>query len=109
MFSMAARRLRIVIAGIGASVFGMHRPGIEAIGAEVVAVHDADSTRAARMAESLGCRLATTTRELMDADAELAVILAPHPYHEEIAVAALRSGKHVLTEKPIAVAVAEAD
>jgi predicted dehydrogenase len=109
MFSMAARRLRVVIAGIGANVFAMHRPGIESIGAEVVAVHDVDGARAARRAEGLGCPVAASARELMETDAELAVILAPHPHHEELAVAALRAGKHVLTEKPIAVTVAEAD
>jgi len=36
-------------------------------------------------------------------------IATPHPLHHDMAIAALRAGKHVLTEKPIAVTVQEAD
>jgi predicted dehydrogenase len=35
--------------------------------------------------------------------------MTPHPYHAEIAIAALEAGCHVLCEKPMAVHVGEAD
>jgi predicted dehydrogenase len=101
--------LRVLVAGGGANIFPAHRRGLAAIGATVVGVQDVDQVRANAVAEELGCTLHPTLESLLAGDAELAVILAPHPFHAEIAVAALRAGKHVLVEKPIAVEVAEAD
>lgn len=40
---------------------------------------------------------------------EAVLIATPHPFHEPIALAAIESGLHVLTEKPIAVTVSQAD
>jgi predicted dehydrogenase len=40
---------------------------------------------------------------------DVAVVMTPHPFHAEIAIACLRAGCHVLVEKPMAVQVAEAD
>lgn len=40
---------------------------------------------------------------------EALLIAAPHPFHAPIALYAIERGLHVLTEKPIAVTVAEAD
>jgi predicted dehydrogenase len=37
------------------------------------------------------------------------VIMTPHPFHAEIAIAALEAGCHVLCEKPMALHVGEAD
>src|SRR5918911_1835405 len=40
---------------------------------------------------------------------EAVLIATPHPFHAPVAIYAARRGLHVLTEKPIAVTVAEAD
>ena len=40
--------------------------------------------------------------------AEAVIIAVPHPMHAEIAMAALRAGMHVLTEKPVDVRVSQA-
>jgi predicted dehydrogenase len=40
---------------------------------------------------------------------DIVVILTPHPFHAALAIDALAAGAHVLTEKPMAVEVAEAD
>jgi predicted dehydrogenase len=101
--------LRVVVAGAAAGIFSAHRRGLTAIDAEVVAVQDVNQERVAGVAAELGCPVRATLAELLAEEADLAVILAPHPFHAELAIAALRSGKHVLTEKPIAVEVAEAD
>jgi predicted dehydrogenase len=101
--------LRVVVAGAAANIFGAHRRGLTAIGAEVVGVQDVNQERVAGVAAELGCRVHATLSELLAEEADLAVILAPHPFHAELAIAALRSGKHVLTEKPMAVEVAESD
>ena len=101
--------LRVVVAGAGASIFGAHRRGLTGIGAEIVGVQDLNEERVRLVAAELGCRAHRTLPELLAEEADLAVILAPHPFHAELAIAALRSGTHVLTEKPMAVEVAEAD
>ncbi len=99
----------MVVAGAGANIFSAHRPGLEAIGAEVVAVQDVARERVEPVAAEFGCPIHESVGALLEEPADLAVILAPHPYHAEIAVAALEAGKHALCEKPIAVEVAEAD
>ena len=40
---------------------------------------------------------------------EAVLIATPHPFHAPVAIYAARRGLHVLTEKPIAVTVSEAD
>jgi len=102
-------QLRVLVAGGGANIFSAHRRGLAAIGANVVGLQDVDQARAAVVADELGCRLHPTLESLLAEEADLVVVLAPHPFHPDIAVAALRAGKHVLVEKPIAVEIAEAD
>jgi predicted dehydrogenase len=101
--------LRVAVLGAGANIFGAHRRGLDAIGARVVAVQDADASRAERVAAELGCPACPDAASLLSVPADVAVILAPHPYHASLAVAALRAGRHVLVEKPVADEVAEAD
>jgi predicted dehydrogenase len=101
--------LRVVVAGAGAGIFSAHRRGLAAIGAEVVGVQDIDPERARRVGADLGCPVHDDVAGLLAEPADVAVITTPHPFHAELAIASLRSGKHVLVEKPIAVQVAEAD
>src|SRR5688572_22305993 len=55
-------------------------------------------------------RFVTEYRELIESpDVDLVVVLTPPAAHFEITRAALLAGKHVLSEKPMAVTLAEAD
>ena len=101
--------LRLVVVGAGANVWQFHARGIEAVGAEVVAVHDVDRGGAERVAAELDCSVAGSLDELLRLDADVAVVLAPHVEHAEITLACLRAGLHVLVEKPIAITAEEAD
>jgi predicted dehydrogenase len=75
----------------------------------VVAGRNEVSVRAA--ADRLGWRTAVTDwRELVASDeVDLVDICTPGDLHEQIALAALAAGKHVLCEKPLANSVAEAE
>jgi len=101
--------MRVLVAGAGANIFSAHRRGLTAIGAEVVGVYDTDEAKARRIGTELGCRVHRDAAALLAEPADLAVILAPHPFHAQLAIASLQAGKHVLVEKPMAVQVAEAD
>jgi predicted dehydrogenase len=102
-------RLRVVVAGAGANVFGSHGPALAAIGADVLAVHDAVPERAAQRAAELGCPVAATLDELFAHRADLAVVITPHDSHAGIGLQALEAGLHVLIEKPLAVRDEDAD
>ena len=102
-------QLRVVVAGAGANIFSAHRRGLAAIGAEVVGVLDTDQRKARRVGEEYGCPVHGEIAGLLREPADLALVLAPHPFHAEYSIASLHAGKHVLVEKPMAVQVAEAD
>ena len=61
-------------------------------------------------ADELGCPFFADVSELLESTKpDVAVILAPHPFHASLAITCLNAGVHVLVEKPIAVQVSEAD
>ncbi|MCL6631326.1 MAG: Gfo/Idh/MocA family oxidoreductase [Alicyclobacillus herbarius] len=73
-------------------------------GVDVVAVADLDMVRARAKAEEFGVTKACTVEELLaDKDIELVVNLTIPKAHAEVALAALEQGKHVYSEKPLAV------
>lgn len=82
----------------------------EAGGARIVAVADSHESSLAG-AQPLLADDATTYRDwaaLLDDDRVEAVIISlPNDLHAEAAIAALRRGKHVLLEKPVALTVAD--
>lgn len=78
---------------------------------EMTVVVGRDAGRAAAAAERLGwAESATDWREVITRDdIDVVDICTPGDTHAEIAIAALRAGKHVLCEKPLANTVAEAE
>jgi len=76
----------------------------------VSAVASRDIARARAIAERHGVPSATGSwRELLGMDLELVAVTTPPAFHREQALAVMRSGKHLLVEKPLAVDVSEAD
>ncbi|MBM3813179.1 MAG: Gfo/Idh/MocA family oxidoreductase [Acidimicrobiia bacterium] len=74
--------------------------------ARIVALSDLESERMETYNKTLPRRAATYTdwRELLkDPQVGIVVITAPNFLHHDMAIAALRAGKHVLLEKPIAI------
>ncbi|MCB8957506.1 MAG: Gfo/Idh/MocA family oxidoreductase [Nocardioides sp.] len=78
---------------------------------EMAVVVGRDADRAAEAAARLGwAESSTDWREVVARDdIDLVDVCTPGDTHAEIAIAALRAGKHVLCEKPLANTVAEAE
>src|SRR5438045_3265031 len=100
---------RVLVIGGAAHIFPSHWPGPRAVDAQVVGVHDVNLERLQPVAEQFGCPAVDDLDALLKIPADLAVIVAPHPFHAELAIKSMEAGLDVLTEKPIAVEVAEAD
>jgi predicted dehydrogenase len=98
--------IRVGIIGFG----GMGRVHFDAYqkidGCRVIALADVDPERAKKD----GCRSCTDYRELLaDNEIDAVDVCTATPLHAEICVAALRAGKHVVCEKPMARTQADAD
>ena len=71
---------------------------------EVAAIADIDLSRARSRAEEYGIPKACSVEELLgDPDIELVLNLTIPAAHAEISLAALEAGKHVYSEKPLAI------
>lgn len=78
--------------------------------ARIVAVADPDPERSERLASRAGADAVADYRELLRRDDIDAVdICTPTSTHEEIAVAALKAGKHVCCQKPFALNLESCD
>ncbi|NOZ24274.1 MAG: Gfo/Idh/MocA family oxidoreductase [Planctomycetes bacterium] len=73
-------------------------------GVEVVAVCDKDEEKLQQAVKEFGCDLATTDGEELIAreDLDIVGVCTPDHFHAPLTIAALKAGKHVLCEKPMA-------
>jgi predicted dehydrogenase len=94
------------VGGIG----NVHVESYNATGAaEVVALCDNDGARVAAQGERLNIQERYTDyHALLKSDVDAVSICVPNVAHAEVAIAALKAGKHVLLEKPMAMNAAEA-
>ena len=76
----------------------------------LTAVADIIPQRAQATAEKFGCDWYTDYKDLLAReDIDSVHICVPHYLHAPIAIEAMRAGKNVLTEKPMAISVADAE
>lgn len=106
-----APALRIAIIGSAAGIAATHLAALKQFPAgQLVGMADVAAEAGAARAKEYGVPFFTDHRALLaEVKPDLAVITTPHPFHAQIARDAFAAGAHVLTEKPIAVEVAEAD
>lgn len=100
-----SRPLRIGLIGAGANTRAKHIPGFQALaGVEVVAVANRSVASATKVAAEFGIpRAAANAEEIIGAPDIDAVCLGTWPdQHAPLTIAALRAGKHVLTEARMA-------
>lgn len=100
--------MKVAVIGVGSMGRNHARVYSELVEAELVAVSDADPKLARSVAEKFGARFYADYHELLETEKPEAVSIAvPTVLHEEVGIAALEAGAHVLMEKPIAATVEE--
>ncbi len=95
---------------IGVGYLGQHHARIysEIEEAELIAVADINQEKADTIAHTYHCRATHDYRDMLDTVDAMSIV-TPTTTHYPIALDCLKSGKDVLIEKPITVAVEEAD
>ncbi|WP_127585523.1 Gfo/Idh/MocA family protein [Paenibacillus koleovorans] len=103
------KRVRFAVVGCGA-IAKSHLTGIEMTDiAELTAVCDADPGRAAEYAGMYGVRAYTDYAELLaDEEVDAVCLCTPSGMHAEQTMQAARAGKHVVSEKPMAIVLDDA-
>lgn len=107
---MATDNLRVGVIGVGWGSLVLAPAFAVAPGYDVVALCSRQQERVTAAAAKLGIAETTTDwRELVARDdLDVIAVCTPTPLHHEQTIAALRAGKHVLCEKPLALDAAQA-
>ena len=101
----AAKRLRVGVVGTGGIARAVHLPGWQKCErADVVACYDIIRQRAEEAAHDFNIpKVAGSLKELLaDPEIDAVDVCTPNGNHKPSTLAALRAGKHVYCEKPIA-------
>lgn len=111
--SIHMEKLKVGIVGCGGIALGKHLPAIKRNGNfEIVAFCDILRERAEEAKKQYGredAKVYTDYNELVkENDLAAVYVLTPNKSHAEISVAAMKSGKHVMCEKPMAKSYADA-
>lgn len=106
------KKMKVGIVGCGAIANGKHLPAMKKLGKfEIVAFCDILEERARKAKSEYGtpdARVYTDYRELVKEELDAVYVLTPNNAHAPVTVAALKAGKHVMCEKPMAKTYAEA-
>ncbi len=113
---MGNKVFKVAVIGCGGIANGKHLPALAKLAAagkvEVVYFCDIIRERAEKSAEKFGVAGAKVTEDYRDVvnckDVDTVHVCTPNRSHSEISCAALRAGKDVLCEKPMAINAAEA-
>ncbi|MFN8376021.1 MAG: Gfo/Idh/MocA family oxidoreductase [Anaerolineae bacterium] len=103
-------RVRLAIVGAGDFAKGMHLPNLKASERyQLAAVMSRTGHNAAMVAKTFNMPLATTdyAEVLNNANIDAVLISTRHNLHASMTLEALKAGKHVLVEKPLALTDAE--
>src|SRR5689334_2525030 len=106
-----AGNLKFAIVGASAGIAESHIKALNTtqVGT-IVGMADVAPAKGTERAAAAGCEFFTDHKAMLaKVKPDVVVITTPHPFHPPIALDAFAAGCHVLTEKPVAVEVAEAD
>src|SRR6266568_2135078 len=103
-------KLRFGIIGCGV-IGSLHAEAITSIAsAQLVAVADIIAGNAQKLADKYGIRAYTDVQEMLDREKlEVVNICTPSGDHREHACQVMRSGRHVIVEKPIEITLPAID
>jgi scyllo-inositol 2-dehydrogenase (NADP+) len=103
--------IRYAVVGLGRAGWGIHVHQLRGrADAKIVAIIDPLEQRRDEAAGEFGCKIYTSlSRMLKQDDVQVVVVATPSAAHGPDAKKALRAGKHVIVEKPMAMNLAEAD
>ncbi|MEP7343704.1 MAG: Gfo/Idh/MocA family oxidoreductase, partial [Gemmatimonadaceae bacterium] len=101
---MADNKQTLQFGLIGCGDIGQLRAtGLVAAGHRLTAVSDVNEARMSALAQRFGAQTVPDWRSLVTRpDVDAVIVSTPPMLHSEMAIAALRAGKHVLCEKPLA-------
>lgn len=100
-----AKKLRVGVIGVGGIGYGVHLPGYAKLdNVEIVAVCDIDEAKLERAAKTYQVpNTFTDYNEMVKMkDLDAVTVATPNYVHAPASIAALKAGKHVLCEKPLA-------
>jgi predicted dehydrogenase len=107
------KKLRVGVIGTGGIGVGAHLTGYEKLAdkVEIVAICDIDEAKLTRASKRFGVsQTFTDYNEMLQLkDLDAVDVCTPNYMHNPISIAALRAGKHVLCEKPLALNAAQAE
>jgi predicted dehydrogenase len=103
-------KLKVAIIGCGA-IYKNHADAlIDNNYAELKYVVDINESKAKEAAKLYNCEYLTDFQQILDnPEIDAIDICTPHYLHAPMAIAAMKAGKHVFTEKPMSIAVKEAE
>ncbi len=106
-----AGNLKFAIIGASAGIAESHIKALNTAGVgTIVGMADIAPATGTKRAQEAGCPFFADHKSMLaTVKPDVAVITTPHPLHPALALDAFAAGAHVLTEKPLAVSVAEAD
>lgn len=101
----------IALVGCGAIAEAYHLPALSGVLSteDRLILVDPNEDRLSRMAERFGALRTSRRHEEVCGDVGGAILAVPHHLHHQLALDFLRSGAHVLCEKPLATTAAEVD
>lgn len=104
------KKFRVAIIGCG-TIFPMHASSIKVLeNVELVAVCDNKLERAQEKAAEFNCKYYLDYKEMIDKEAlDVIHICLPHYLHAPVAIHAAKAKINVLTEKPMAIEIKEAE
>jgi predicted dehydrogenase len=106
------RKIKVGIAGLGRSGWGIHAADVATLPDkyEIYAVFDPCEDRRREAKKRFACRTYDNYEKLIaDEDVELVIVASPNKRHCEHSIKALKAGKHVVCEKPMATSLDDAD
>lgn len=106
-----AGKIRLALAGAGGFALAMHLPNLDKLKElyQLTTVMSRTGANAVMAANRFGAAKATTDYEevIQDPDIDLVLIATRHDQHAEMVLRALRAGKNVFVEKPLAITEAQ--